>query len=185
MDSTNAYFRNITADTSSSSISQQSSQFSSPSLTSTIYPVIGTDVFLEFNNLGKGLPSKAVIWPLQLLIGKGWTNVASRQGVSSVSKTVIKTQDGTGAIEVSVQPSMGSSGKGSLMTDTDMVEAAFGIITLMLNHRGGRGFGTATVTVRRRDERGMVIVVGDIVIAETKVGILNADSENTSSIETA
>lgn len=135
-------------------------------------------LYFSFRELA--LPPTCVISPLDTLIGYGWVSFASTQRVGRVGETVYT--DDSDTVQVKVEPRMEPPiPYRPLTTDTDVVEAAVGIVYFMANY----GFFTTKIIVLRPDERGVRIPVGDIEIVDKRSPFRQVGSGNTSSIETA
>ena len=135
---------------------------------------------LYFRSIELALPPEYVIWPLNILIGYGWISFASTQRVGSVDEMVYT--DDSDTVKVTVKPVMEPPiPYRSLMTDTDIVEAAVGIVYFMSR----RGFFTTNIIVMRPDERGLRIPVGDIEIVDKQSSFRQVSFGNTSLTETA
>ena len=135
---------------------------------------------LYFSSRELGLPPEYVIWPLNTLIGYRWISFASTQRVGRVGEIV--STDDSDTVQVTMKPRMEPPiPYESLTTDTDVVEAAVGIVFYMLTH----GFFTTKIIVLRPDERGVRIPVGDIEILDKRSPFRQVGSGNLSSIEIA
>ena len=135
---------------------------------------------LYFGSSELALPREYVIWPLNILIGYGWVSFASTQTVGRVDEMVYT--DDSDSVEVTVKPRMEPPiPYRSLTTDTDIVEAAVGIVYFM----SSRGFFTTNVIVLRPDEQGLRIPVGNIEIVDKRSPFRQVSSGNTSSTENA
>ena len=142
--------------------------------------VPGTSMTLYFSSRELGLPPEYVIWPLNILIGCRWISFASTQRVGRVGEIV--STDDSDTVQVTMKPRMEPPiPYQPLTTDTDVVEAAVGIVFFMLTH----GFFTTKIIVLRPNERGLRIPVGDIEILDKRFPFRRVGSGNLSSIETA
>ena len=141
--------------------------------------VPGTSMTLYFSSRELGLPPEYVIWPLNILIGHSWVSFASTHRVGRVGEIV--STDESDTVQVTMKPRMEPPiPYRYLATDTDVVEAAVGIVYFMLTH----GFFTTKIIVLRPDG-GVRIPVGDIEILDQRSPFHQVGSGNTSSIETA
>ena len=134
---------------------------------------------LYFSSIESSLPPEYVIWPLNTLIGRCWLSFASTQSVGRVG-TMVSTDD-SDTVQVTIEPKMEPPiPYQPLTTNTDVVEAAVGIVYFMVPH----GFFATKIIVLRPDERGTRIPVGDIEIVNKRSPFHQVGSGN-SSIETA
>ncbi|KAL8790227.1 MAG: hypothetical protein Q9195_006450 [Heterodermia aff. obscurata] len=140
----------------------------------------GTSMTLYFASRELDLPPKYVIWPLNTLIGHSWISFASTQRVGRVGEIV--STDDSDTVQVTMEPRMEPPiPYQPLTTDTDLVEAAVGIVCFMSTQR----FFATKIIMLRPDERGIRIPVGDIEILNKRSPLRQVSSGNTSSIENA
>ena len=154
---------------------------SSPSSTklSAPFPVPGTDTVLLIGPRGEDFGWKLyrMIMTLEHLITTAWEHVAVNHRVGPVSGC---TWNSPATISVILRPRM--NGRTSLLTDTDLAEATYGIITYFLTAQAA--FAT-NITIVRPNEHGRRVPVGEIEIrsGQPGAGIIGA-SEGDVSVDT-
>ena len=132
---------------------------------------------LYVGDRGIDLPLEAVISPLNTLIGKAWVDVAGTHRVQLVGETIYT--DPTGIVQMIMQPR--TSNGLPLTTDTDVVEAAVGVLYYMLMY----GCFATIFTFWRPDESGLRTPVGEIHVTKTWSEIHQVISGNASSVSTS
>ncbi|KAL8713442.1 MAG: hypothetical protein Q9225_006774, partial [Loekoesia sp. 1 TL-2023] len=143
------------------------------------FPVPDTDVILLFGPRGINLSLLTVYLALQDLVSKAWNNVAVNHGVNAVPQYTTPNEP-IDRVVITMQSR--KSGNTFLMTDSDLIEGAVGVILYMVQH----GFFATKVTIVRPNESGTRVPVGDMEISPNRRRVQIAGSEkDTSAIETS
>lgn len=129
-----------------------------PSPLSAPFPVPDTDLTLLIGARGISVPRAGVIQALDGMVSKGYLDFAVHQHARRLPQQTAKIDDPAGTTYVTMRPRMQEGT--SLLTTTDLVEMAIGIVYFMLRNR----FVATTITAVRPDESGKRIAVGEMEI---------------------
>ena len=130
----------------------------SPSRLPPPFPVPETDITLLIGARGGDLPRAPVIQALDGMVSKGYIDFAIHRHARSLPQQTAMIQDASGTTYVIMRPRM-SSGV-SLLTTTDLVETAVGIVYYMVQN----GFFATTITALRPNDSERRIAVGEMEI---------------------
>ena len=142
------------------------------------FPVPETDITLLIGPPGPELVQGDVIFVMLDLMSTAWQNVARNHVVRPLSG---RTWTGLSRARVSVTLRPRMNGGTSMVTDTDLAEAAYGIATYFVTEQPA--FATK-ITVVRPDESGRRVPVGELEIVSSSVRVEVAGLGNGSAVET-
>ncbi|KAL8888775.1 MAG: hypothetical protein Q9215_003838 [Flavoplaca cf. flavocitrina] len=143
------------------------------------FPVPETDITLLIGPRGAELVQGDVIFVMLDLMSTAWQNVARNHVVRPLPG---RTWTGLSRTRVSVTLRPRMNGGTSMVTDTDLAEAAYGIATYFVTVKPA--FATK-ITVVRPDESGRRVAVGELEIASMPRGVEVAGLGNDTAIETS
>ena len=129
------------------------------------FQVPETDVTLLFGRRGADLVQGNVVLIMHELISTAWQNVARTHIVQPVAGQNWNSR-ARNRVSVTLRPRM--DGGTSMVTDTDLVEAAFGLAYFFISHQPA--FETM-VTVVKPDESGRRVPIGELEIVGIPDGI--------------
>ncbi|KAL8881936.1 MAG: hypothetical protein Q9192_007684 [Flavoplaca navasiana] len=141
------------------------------------FPVPETDVTLLIGPRGPDLVQGDVIFIMLDLMSTAWQNVARKHVVRPLPG---RTWNGLSRTRVSVTLRPRMNGGTSMVTDTDLAEAAYGIATYFVTEQPA--FATK-ITVVRPDRSGRRVPVGELEIASMPRGVEVAGLGNDTAIE--
>lgn len=120
---------------------------------------------------------RAIIWPLNFFFAEAWKGVALSGEPIPVADSRI--QDEQHIVHVKVIPR--KEGSSSLMTSTDLIEAALGVVYYMVQE----GFFATTVTIVK-PRAGRRVPVGEFHIIDRRpASIAGAGPRNSAVVDTA
>lgn len=156
-----------------------SSSFTSGGALTAPFPVPESDMTLLVGARGEDLTEIAVVLGLDEMIRRAWRNLAINGRPQPVETGTMRLSGiGDDVFWVVVRPRM--NGATSLMTETDFVETAVGIVYYMVLN----GFFATKITAVRRESSGKRAVKGEIELSVTRPRIGALVSGNASLIRT-
>lgn len=130
------------------------------------FQVPDTDMMLYETPYGADLVQGNVILIMSDLMSTAWQNVARNNAVRPIAAQVSNSRS-RDRVTVTLLPKMNKYGRVSMVTDTDLAEAAFGLAYYFLTQSV---VFESTVTVMRPDENGDMVTIGEVQILKLRDG---------------
>ena len=123
------------------------------------FPIPTTNIILLIGAQGDTLPQAPVIQALDGMVSLGYLRFANERRVGRIYQHTARISDASGTTYVTLQPRRTSGGI-SLLTATDVVEMAVGIVYYMVQNE----FFATTITAVKPDKTGKRIAIGEMQI---------------------